>query len=187
MYRRVVALAVLAVVVVCSGAGIALHSEYRSEKDGGDLADLTFTSPWPREQLLVPDDLPARPMQGRLDRTGLELDFDLSVADGRKVPVAWRLDDPEADDGVDCAAVATITCTDLGDGFTFAVAKQASAGIPYTALVRNEGDRLLTVIVEEPVYVAADALRPVLTNTHRPTDAELLKLLRPDGYQTDWS
>jgi hypothetical protein len=34
---------------------------------------------------------------------------------------------------------------------------------------------------------AEDRLRGLLTRTHRATGEELLRVLRPPGYQTDWS
>jgi hypothetical protein len=40
---------------------------------------------------------------------------------------------------------------------------------------------VLSVTVQTTEYVEVDALRPVLTRTHRPADAELLALLRHDG------
>lgn len=50
--------------VVCLGAGIALRVEYRAAKDRVDLLDLTSASPWPREELRVPDGLLAGPGRG---------------------------------------------------------------------------------------------------------------------------
>ncbi|MEV2238123.1 hypothetical protein [Micromonospora sp. NPDC049891] len=189
MYRRAVAIVVLA--VLGCGAWIGLRNEHRAAKDRRDLHELTMTSPWPREKLLVPDDFPPDGTLGWLDRTGLELVFELTISDNRKVPLKWKLHhagpDGRPEDGVDCAAVAVVTCTDLGDGFTFAVSKQAPNSIPSTALLRVDGDRLLSATVQVPEYVEADALRPVLTRTHRPTDDEVLAVLRRDGYQTDWS
>ncbi|GGM19953.1 hypothetical protein GCM10011608_00700 [Micromonospora sonchi] len=189
MYRRI--LAVVVVAALCTGGWIGLRIEHRITKDRRDLHDLTRRSPWPREKLLVPDDLPPDGALGWLDRNGLELVFDLAISDTRKVPLRWQLH-PTGLDGtpkgdVDCVAIAVVTCADLGDGFTFAVSKQAPNSIPSTALSRVDGDRLLSVIVQVPEYVEADALRPVLTRTHRPTDAELLALLRRDEYETDWS
>jgi hypothetical protein len=105
--------------------------------------------------------------------------------------VKWQMHQPEPDgtpnDGANGRAVATVTCTDLGDGSTFAVSKHAPNSIPSTALLWSDRDRVLSVTVQTTEYVEADALRPVLTRTHRPADAELLALLRHDGYQTDWS
>jgi hypothetical protein len=189
VFRQI--LAAVAVVVVCSAGWIGVRTEHRNAKDRRDLLELTSSSPWSRTDLIVPDGLPpgGRAL-GWLDRTGLDVAFDLA-ADGRKVPVKWQLHHPEPDgtltDAVDCAATATVTCTDLGDGFTFAVSKQAQNSIPSTALLRSGGDRVLSVTVQTPEYVRADALRSVLTRTHHPTDAELLDLLRHDGHQTDWS
>jgi hypothetical protein len=166
VYRRlVVAAAVLA--VACSGAWIGLRIEHRSTKDRLDLHELTGESPWPREDLLVPDGLPRDRALGWLDRTGLDVSFDLVIPDGRKVSVEWQMHHPEPDgtleDAVNCRAVATVTCTELGDGFTFAVSKHAQNSIPSTALLWTDRDRVLSV------------------------DGELLELLRRDGYQTDWS
>ena len=189
MHRSLIVVA--AVVVVCAGAWTGLRSQLLDSKDRRDLHDLTRSSPWPREELLVPDRLPPDGAVGWLDRTGFDVSFDLALGHGPEVPVSWRLHRPHPDgrleDGVDCRAVDIVTCTELGDGYVFAVTRQTHNSTPSTALYRFTPDRVLSVTVQVPRHVAADVLRPALTDTHRPTDEELLDLLRRPGHQTDWS
>lgn len=184
-------LAVVVALVACAGVGIGLRGEYLAAKDRRDLHDLTLSSPWPREELLVPDVLPADRATGWLDRTGLGAAFDLPVGGGRVVPVVWQQHHPRPDgrleDGVDCGAVVVVTCTELGDGYLFAVTHQTHNSTPSTALYRFADDRVLSVTVQVPEHVGAEELRPALARTHRPTDDELLDLLRHSGYRTDWS
>lgn len=159
-------------------------------KDRRDLADLTRPSPWPREQLLVPDDLPDEAL-GSLDSTGLSVAFPLTTRDGRTVPVVWQMHNPLPDGmlwgGADCRAVAIVTCTDIGDGFTLVETRDTDNSDFHIAVYRFASEPITSITVQGPDRVATADLVEVLIHTHTPTDAELLDLLRPDGYQTDWT
>jgi hypothetical protein len=192
MRRLLAGLVVLGLVLLCSVAWILLTVEHGNAKDRRDLSDLTRNSPWPHEQLLVPDGVSFDDSSAWLERTGLKVAYDLRLSGGRKVPVVWQQHHPEPDgslpDGEDCRAVAILTCTDLGGGFTLIVTHKTGNSTPHVALYRRgPGDRIISVTVQGPDAVGAGDLRPALTHVHHPTDAELLGLLRFPGYQTDWS
>ncbi|RKN21405.1 hypothetical protein D7147_11660 [Micromonospora musae] len=190
---RRLTLVVLALLVL-GGAGYAgLRTAYHRAKDERDLIDLTRQSPWPREQLLIPDAV-ARPGKRNvawLHRGGLEIAYDLDVGHGRTVPVVWGLHVPQPGtglpEGVDCGSPLLRTCTDLGGGETLIVTRRTDNSDPSTGLYRTDANRSRAVEVQGPDPVEVDVLRAALDRVHRPTDAELLELLRHDGYQTDWS
>ncbi|MEU8421112.1 hypothetical protein AB0C15_09585 [Micromonospora sp. NPDC048835] len=188
--RRLILAAVLLLVV--GGIGYAgLRTAYHNAKDQRDLADLTRSSPWPRDQLLIPDDVTRPGTVGWLDRGGLDIAYPLRTADGRKVPVLWRLGVPQPasglPDGVDCDTPLLRTCTDLGGGSTLVVTHDTDNSDPSIALYRADGARVRAIEVQGPDPVGVDELATALTRVHGPSDAELLDLLRRDGYQTDWS
>ncbi|WP_327040569.1 hypothetical protein OG400_23435 [Micromonospora ureilytica] len=188
--RPLVLVAVLLLVV--GGIGYAgLRVEYHHAKDQRDLADLTRSSPWSRDQLLIPDDVTRPGTVGWLDRGGLDIAYSLRTADGRAVPVLWRLRVPQPasglPDGVDCTTPRLRTCTDLGGGSTLIVTHDTDNSDPSIALYRTEGATVQAIEVQGPDPVEVDELTAALTHAHRPSDAELLDLLRHDGYQTDWS
>ncbi|MEU4481762.1 hypothetical protein AB0F68_27415 [Micromonospora sp. NPDC023966] len=188
---RRLALVVLVLLVV-GGLGYAgLRAAYHRAKDQRDVISLTGGSPWPREQLLIPDGT-ARPGNvAWLDRGGLEVAYDLGVGDGRSVPVMWGLRVPQPEtglpEGVDCGSPRLRTCTDLGAGETLIVTRKTDNSSPSTALYRADGGRVRAVEVQGPDPVEVGTLRAALDRLHRPTDAELLELLRHEGYRTDWS
>jgi hypothetical protein len=186
-------LAVVALVLLVVGAlGYAgLRAAYHRHTDQRDILDLTRESPWPREHLLIPDGS-ARPGNvAWLDRGGLEVAYDLDTGDGRRVPVLWGLRVPQPGtvlpEGVDCGSPRLRTCTDLGGGETLIVTHDTDNSDPATALYRADGARVRAVEVQGPDRVEVEALRAALDRVHRPTDAELLDLLRREGYRTDWS
>ncbi|GAA1382946.1 hypothetical protein [Catellatospora chokoriensis] len=84
-------------------------------------------------------------------------------------------------------ARAVAICVDLGDAYTYVKVLDTDNSDPATIVRRLEGGRLLSASLtgDHPEYL--DRLRGVVTDLHTPTDAELLSILRPDGYQTDWS
>ncbi|WP_328416648.1 hypothetical protein OG470_27045 [Micromonospora sp. NBC_00389] len=85
-HRRLVLVAL--VLIVVGGLGYAgLRTAYHHAKDQRDLADLTRTSPWPREQLLIPDGVTRPGTVGWLERGGLDIAYPLHTAHGRAVPV----------------------------------------------------------------------------------------------------
>lgn len=192
MIRLRVPLLVFALLVlVCAGGYAALRSADHDAKDRRDLSDLTRSSPWPAEELLVPDDLPRSGVVGWLDRLGLDIAYDLRTRDGREVPVVWQQHQPAPDgslaDGVDCGVRTIHVCTDAGDGLTLVVTRDTDNSDPATALYLFAGDQVLSVSVQGPDPVTVDDLRAPLTRTHHPSDGELLALLRRPGHQTDWS
>ncbi|GAB3247087.1 hypothetical protein RMN56_26905 [Micromonospora halotolerans] len=186
-------LALIALVLLVAGAlGYAgLRIAYHRAKDQRDVVSLTGLSPWPREQLLIPDGS-ARPGNvAWVDRGGVEVAYQLDTGDGRTVPVVWGLRVPQPDtglpEGVDCGSPRLRTCTDLGGGETLIVSHETDNSDPATALYRADGGRVRAVEVQGPDPVEVAALRAALDRVHRPTDAELLELLRHEGYRTDWS
>ncbi|NES13666.1 MULTISPECIES: hypothetical protein [Micromonospora] len=190
--RRRLALVALVLLVV-GGIGYAgLRAAYhRAAKDQRDVAALTGSSPWPREQLLIPDGS-ARPGNvAFVSDDGLEVAYHLDPGDGRSVPVLWGLRVPQPrtglPEGVDCGSPRLRTCTDLGGGELLMVTRKTDNSNPSTALYRADGGRVRSVEVQGPDPVEVDALRAALDRVHRPTDAELLELLRHEGYRTDWS
>ncbi|MFG1888896.1 hypothetical protein ACGFIR_13610 [Micromonospora sp. NPDC049051] len=192
MLRLRLPLLVLALLVlVCAGGYAVLRSAYHDEKDRRDLSDLTRSSPWPPDDLLIPDDLPRSGTLGWLDRLGLDIAYGLRTRDGRTVPVVWQQHHPAPDgslaDGVDCDVRTIYVCTDAGDGLTLVVTRDTDNSDPATALYLFGADQVLSVSVQGPDPVTVDDLRAPLTRTHHPSDDELLALLRRPGYQTDWS
>ncbi|WP_157563184.1 hypothetical protein [Micromonospora chokoriensis] len=188
--RRLVLAAVLLLVV--GGIGYAgLRIEHHHAKNQRDLADLTRLSPWPRDQLLIPDDVTGPGTVGWLERGGLDIAYQLRTADGRTVPVLWRLRVPQParglPAGVDCGSPRVRTCTDLSGGSTLIVTHDTDNSDPSIALYRTDGAKVRAIEVQGPDPVGVDELTAALTRVHRPSDAELLDLLRHDGYQTDWS
>ncbi|MGC4814340.1 hypothetical protein ACLQ29_27740 [Micromonospora sp. DT228] len=191
MSRRRIILVALVLLVVCGVGYAGLRSAYHDDKDQRDLADLTRSSPWPREHLLIPDDVTRPGTVGWVDRGGLNIAYALRTADGRSVPVLWRLRVPQPatglPEGVDCAVPRLRTCTDLGDGRTLVVTHDTDNSDPSIALYRADGATVRAIEVQGPDPVGVDDLSAALTRVHPPTEAELLDLLRHDGYQTDWS
>ncbi|WP_328654197.1 hypothetical protein OG598_10255 [Micromonospora sp. NBC_00330] len=191
MSRRPLVL-VAVVLLVVGGIGYAgLRTAYHHAKDQRDLADLTRSSPWSRDQLLIPDDVTRAGAVAWLERGGLDIAYPLRTADGRAVPVLWRLRVPHPasglPDGVDCGSPRLRTCTDLGGGSTLIVTHETDNSDPSIALYRTEGATVRAIEVQGPDPVGVDELTAALTHAHRPSDAELLDLLRHDGYHTDWS
>ncbi|WP_370943100.1 hypothetical protein AB5J62_28965 [Amycolatopsis sp. cg5] len=180
--RALVAAGALIAVAAFAAAGISSHLR---EKDRRDLHDLTRSSPWPRAELLVPDGMPHS--TGSIDNQGFALSFDLNG-----VPFNYAIRKLERENtfafsgGVDCGATAVVRCTDLGDGFIRMDAPKIGEGQASVNLYRPAGDRIFGV---QAFGTTADvtALKGMLTRLHRPSDEELLDLIRPDGYQTDWS
>ncbi|MEU8156144.1 hypothetical protein AB0B94_21025 [Micromonospora sp. NPDC048986] len=191
MSRR--SLVLIAVVLLAvGGIGYAgLRPAYHQAKDRRDLADLTRSAPWPRDQLLLPDGATGPGVVGWLERGGLDVAYPLRTADGRAVPVLWRLRVPQPTsglpDGVDCGSPRLRTCTDLGGGSTLIVTHETDNSDASVALYRADGARVRAIEVQGPDPVGVDELTAALTHVHRPGDAELLDLLRHDGYHTDWS
>jgi hypothetical protein len=76
--RRLLAgLVALGLVLACSATWILLTVERGNAKDRRDLSDLTRSSPLPREQLVVPEGVPADGSIAWLDGTGLGVAYDL--------------------------------------------------------------------------------------------------------------
>ncbi|MCG5471239.1 hypothetical protein LADH09A_005223 [Micromonospora sp. LAH09] len=191
MSRRQIILVALVLLVV-GGIGYAgLRTASHRARDQRDLADLTRSSPWPREHLLIPDGVTRPGTVGWLDHGGLDIAYPLRTADGRAVPVLWRLRVPQPatglPDGVDCDTPRLRTCTDLGGGRTLVVTHQTDNSDPSSALYRTDGARVRAIEVQGPDPVAVEELNAALSRVHPPSDAELLDLLRRDGHQTDWS
>ncbi|WP_027342705.1 hypothetical protein [Hamadaea tsunoensis] len=185
MRRGLVIIAVVGL-LLCGGLGVTLWQWRSAEKDRRDLSDLTMLSPWPRTQLLLPDGLPLDRAMGDVGSAGLSvsyvtedgpLAYAIEVLDDRGEPV-W---------GVSCGARAVAVCTDLGGGYTYVKVLDTGNSDPATIVRRRDGDRIFsaTLLGDHPDRVTD--LRAVVTAVHQPSDAELLKILRFDGYQTDWS
>ncbi|MEU8813400.1 hypothetical protein [Actinoplanes sp. NPDC048796] len=182
--------ALVAAVLACAASTLLLQRSYREAKDRRDLADLTRG--WNRrlDELRVPDGMPADRVAGEISAYGMTLSFPATgdtspdiigysvlLPDERGAPV-W---------GVSCDATAIVVCTDLGDGYTLLQELDTDNSDPATTVRRRAGDLMVEARVpgERPDMVTR--LRRIITETHVPDDAELLRLLRPDGYRTDWS
>ncbi|MEV0268024.1 hypothetical protein AB0H43_04540 [Hamadaea sp. NPDC050747] len=186
MRTRVLATFAVVVLLLCAGAGVTVWRWRSQEKDRRDLSDLTMGSPWPRTQLLLPDDLPLDRALGEVGRDGFTVSYSV---DGQPLGYAIELLDDRGEPvwSVSCGARAVVVCTDLGDGYTHVKVLDTDNSDPATIVRRRDGDRIYsaTVAGDRPEWIPR--LRGIVTDVHRPSDEELLEILRFDGYQTDWS
>ncbi|GAB3838752.1 hypothetical protein GCM10027610_043290 [Dactylosporangium cerinum] len=183
-------LAVGVVVLVLGGGGYALvRHEYRADKDRRDLADLTRGSPWPRAELRVPAELPRGGRSGHVDGGGFEVSYPVDRGGPASISYAIRRVDerggPEWE--VSCGAVNIVTCTDAGDGSTVLAERDTGNSRARTGVYRIADGRAYVAWVEGTRPELVDRLRRAVTQLRPLTDTELLDLIRPDGYRTDWS
>ncbi|MFJ9683824.1 hypothetical protein ACIRP2_38355 [Streptomyces sp. NPDC101194] len=187
------AVTLLVVLAACWGTCQWLASEFRQAKDRRDLHDLARSLPWANETLLVPDAVRHETDAMAWANTGsFKVTFRKGPEVGHQGPmIEYTMhrkeeDGSEPPDVVSCGATNIVTCTGLGHGLRQVVTHDTDNSDPALALYQDVGSRLITVRgYDGPVDVSL--LRDVLAHTHRPTDDELLSLLRPPGYQTDWS
>jgi hypothetical protein len=190
---RRLAVTLLVVLAACCGTYQWLASEFRQAKDRRDLHDLTRSLLWANETLLVPDAVRHETdAMAWADAGSFTVTFRKGPEVGHHGPmIEYAIHRKEGDgseplDVVSCGATNIVTCTDLGHGLRQVVTHDTDNSDPALALYQDAGSRLITVRgYDGPVDVSL--LRDVLDHTHRPTDDELLSLLRPPGYQTDWS
>ncbi|MFI8437329.1 hypothetical protein ACIGJO_27025 [Streptomyces sp. NPDC079020] len=181
--------AVVLLVVLAAGWGTYqwLASEFRQAKDRQDFHDFTRSLPWATETLLVPDAV--RDESDAMAWAGAG-SFKVTFRKGPQVGghgpmIEYAMHRKEGDgsepfDVVSCGATNIVTCTDLGHGLRRVVTHDTDNSDPGLALYQDAGSRLITVRgYDGPVDVGF--LRDVLAHTHRPTDDELLSLLRPPG------
>ncbi|WP_433916369.1 hypothetical protein [Streptomyces sp. NBC_01744] len=189
---RRLAVALLVVLAACWGTYQWLASEFRQAKDRRDLHNLTRSLPWANETLLVPDAVRHETDAMAWANAG---SFKVTFRKGPQVGghgpmIEYAMHRKEEDgsepvDVVSCGATKIVTCTDLGHGLRQVVTHDTDSSDPALALYQDAGSLLITVRgYDGPLDVSL--LRDVLAHTHRPTDDELLSLLRPPGYQTDW-
>jgi hypothetical protein len=168
--------------LLCAAGGVVVHHEYTVQKDQRDLGELTFESPWPRDQLRLPDELPRTGVLGEVNAGGLELDYG---------SITYRIDAAdlhgEPDNEPSCGATAILTCTGLGPGLTLVRQFDTCDSCAATGVRWWDGHRFFWAHTAGDHPELVDRLRRIVTETHRPTDAELLRALRPPGYKTDWS
>lgn len=173
--------------LVCCGAALFLRAK---EKDNLDFYSLVGLSPWPYEQLLLPNELPETGAHGDVGNTGLNVTYPFDDGTPHRV-VEYTIelvgDDGEPVWSVSCGARAVVVCTDLGDGYTLVKELDTDNSDPRTTVRRRAGDRVYAAAIQGDHPEDVDRLRRIITENHRPTKAELLRILRPDGYQTDWS
>jgi hypothetical protein len=103
-----------------------------------------------------------------------------------KYAIHQLTEDNSLEDIFGCGARKVRTCTSLGSDLTKVVTHDTDNSDPSLGLYRHLGNRVISV-TGYGGDTDVDQLVHVLDHTHRPTDAELLRLLRPPGYQTDWS
>ncbi|MGW6981490.1 hypothetical protein ACWGE1_18900 [Streptomyces sp. NPDC054932] len=188
---RLLAVTLLVVLAACWGTYQWLASEFRQAKDRRDLHALTSSLPLATEALLVPDavrnetDATARANSGSFKvvfRQGPQVG-----GHGPMIEYAMHRKEKDGSEPVDivsCGATKIVTCTDLGPGLRQVVTHDTDNSDPALALYQEAGNLLITVRgYDGPVDVSL--LRDVLTHTHRPTGDELLRLLRPPGYEAD--
>ena len=188
----VVVVGVLLLAVVVGVAGWWTLAYGHQAKDRRDLIDLTRSLPWDRTTLRVPDAVAAEDDASAWAHSGgFGVSYRRGPGSGRGAPMieyaVHRVDDgatpPEV---VSCEATAIVTCTDVGDSLREVLVHDTDNSDPALALYQDSDGRLITVRGYDGPVDLRD-LREVLRHTHAPTDAELLGLLRPPGYQTDWS
>jgi hypothetical protein len=190
-HAAVVAGIVIAVIVGCVGPIVWARHAYTEAKDQRDFHDLTRS--WPRSlyQLPVPDELPATGVTGDVSSTGISLWY--RSAEGAAAPLAILYEVQLLDEwgeplwDVSCRAHAVVVCTDLGSGYILVRNLDTDNSDPGTSVRRRVDDRLFSAAVLGDHPEAVDRLRRIITETHVPAEAELLRILRPDGYQTDWT
>ncbi|GAA4953159.1 hypothetical protein [Actinoplanes utahensis] len=181
---------VAAVTLACAVPALWLRHGYHEAKDRRDLMDLTRGWNRPLGDLPVPDELPADRVTGEVSAYGLRLWYP-AAADPGADPIAYAVLLTDGPDEplwtVDCDATVVVVCTDLGDGYTLLHERDTDNSDPGTTVRRRVGDLMFEarVLGDHPEMVPR--LRRIITETHAPDDAELLRFLRPDGYQTDWS
>ncbi|GAA4605466.1 hypothetical protein BJY16_005402 [Actinoplanes octamycinicus] len=173
---------VAAVLLTCTGLGLVARHRYHEAKDRRDLLDLTIGWNRPLDELRVPDEMPADPGSGEISAYGLRLS--LGIVSYSVLLVAER---GEPLWSVSCGATAVVVCTDLGDGYTLLTEFDTDNSDPATIVRRRIGDLMFEAGVPGHRPDLVDRLRGLITATHAPDDAELLRLLRSDYYQTDWS
>jgi hypothetical protein len=88
---------------------------------------------------------------------------------------------------VSCGAVNIVTCTDVGDGTTVLAERVTGNSRARTGVYRIADGRAYVAWVEGTRPELVDRLRRAVTQLRPLSDAELLDLIRPDGYRTDWS
>jgi hypothetical protein len=192
-YRARVLIAVSAALLIVGCAGLALYvrAALADSKDRRDVLDLTSAAPWPRDQLVLPDEIPGSGVTGSVGHNGLSLSypFDGEAGVARMVRYGIEVLDERGESlwGPSCAARAVLACTDLGDGYTLMRIFDTDNSDAATSVRRRVDDQLLVATVAGVHLEDVDRLRRIVTRTHRPTDDELLRILRYDGYQTDWS
>lgn len=152
-------------------------------KDRRDLMDLTRPAPWPWEELHIPDGTPREGALGKTYDSGFSVTFPLPTDDDPLALVTYRMQLPPAEA---CVTTKTRTCTDLGGGIARVITHRTGNSTPLLALYQRRDGRVFSVTALD-VRTGEDRLRGLLTRTHRATDEELLRVLRPPGYQTDWS
>lgn len=186
-------LLIMLVFALLAGCGVAVagvrHS-FAEAKDRRDLSELTLSSPWSRDQLLLPDQLPATGAMGEVGSGGLSLTYPLDgTAASRLIEYRIEVLDEHGEPlwDVSCTAYAVVVCTELGDGYTLVRELDTGNSDPATSVRRRVGDRQFAARVLGDHSEDVPLLRSLVTHTHRPTDAELLRILRPRGYRTDWS
>ncbi|MET7620843.1 hypothetical protein [Streptomyces sp. NPDC005408] len=191
--RRAAAVVVAALVVTAGGWTVfhRVHAGLERAKDRRDLADLTRPAPWPRDELRVPDGTPREGATGEAYETGFSVSLPLATATDPRALVTYRMHQPSdggalAVDGASCGATKILTCKDIGDGIIEVVTRRSGNSDPSLALYQRRGDRVFSVTAHG-VRTDEDRLRQLLTRTHRASDEELLRILRPPGYRTDWS
>lgn len=174
--RRLTLLGVLAVVV---GACLWVRTEYVESKDRRDLYDLTAGAPWPRTELLVPDDMTGDDAMGSMDNHGF------TVIAGQ---VEYRMIAPfpngDIFDGENCRRAMrnlTYACTDLGDGFMKVEKLDTFNSDPSLGVDLYREDRVFLARTITPGAAEADRLRGLLTRAHTPSDEEFLRLMRGPG------
>ncbi|MFC4063601.1 hypothetical protein [Actinoplanes subglobosus] len=181
---------VAAVLLGCTASALLVRHEYREAKDRRDLLDLTRGWDRPLDELRVPDDTPADGVTGEISAHGMTLSL---PAPGEVPPTMIGYAVLLLDEGgtppwsVGCAATLIVVCTDLGDGYTLLEELDTDNSDPATTVRRQAGDLMLEARVPGRHPEMVPRLRRLITETHVPDDAELLRYLRPDGYRTDWS
>lgn len=189
--NRKLVLTLVALTALGWGACQWWNAAFRDLKDRRDLLSLTAPLPWENGELRVPD---AVRHEDDADASASPLRFDVvyrrgpDTEDGPVIHYAMHhMEDGNTfEDIAGCGAKAVRSCTTIGDAETLAITHDTHNSDPGLALYRDLGD-LVVSVSGEPGHVDSRLLRHVLDHTHRPADAELLELLRPPGYQTDWS
>ncbi|MEU8238429.1 hypothetical protein AB0C07_09300 [Actinoplanes missouriensis] len=181
---------IVAVLLGCAAPALLLRHGYDEAKDRRDLSELTRGWNRPLDELRVPDEMPADRFAGDISAYGMDLSFP-ATDDAAPVTIAYsvRLLDGGREPlwSAGCDAVAVRVCTDMGDGYTLLKDFDTGNSDPATAVRKQAGDLMFEAGVDGDRPEMVERLRRIITETHVPDDAELLRLLRPDGYRTDWS